>query len=229
MKKRNLAAAIVSAGILLAACSKNDTAVVIDKTNDGSYKVFTEGNITTVQNLIADTIIGLTPGLPPTGGIPYGAGKFTFFSLENKALVSNADSASAKWDIAFRGTTILVNSGSSGPGSGGAFVFTGSFDNLPAVPADSVFRTDNAPAYAITVGSGKGWYSYNGPANLITPLPGRVLVIRTASGKYAKLEITNYYKGGITPASTDGDNIKLSKQRYFAFRFTYQPNGTKNF
>jgi hypothetical protein len=229
MKKRNLAAAILSAGIILMSCSKEDATVVIDKTNDGSFKIFTEGNITTVQNLMADTIIGLTPGVPPTGGIPYGAGKFTFFSLENKALVSNADSATAKWDVAFRGTTILVNSGSSGPGSGGAFVFTGSFDNMVTIPVDSVFRTDNAPLYAIPTGSGKGWYNYNGPVNLLTPLPGRVLVIRTASGKYAKIEIQNYYKGGVTPASGAPDNVKLTEQRYYAFRFTYQPNGTKNF
>jgi HmuY protein len=229
MKKSNLAAAILSAGILLMSCSKGDVAVAIDKTNDGSFKIFTEGNITTVQNLMADTIIGLTPGVPPAGGIPYGAGKFTFFSIENKTLVSNADSATAKWDVAFRGTTILVNNGTSGPGNGGAFVLTGSFDNLAAIPTDSVFRTDNAPVYAITTGSGKGWYNYNGPVNLLTPLPGRILVIRTASGKYAKIEIQNYYKGGVTPASGAPDNVKLTEQRYYAFRFTYQPNGTKNF
>jgi hypothetical protein len=229
MKKRNLAAAVLSAGILLMSCSKEDAAVAIDKTNDGRFKIFTEGSVTTVQNLMADTIIGLTPGIPPTGGIPYGAGKFTFFNLENKALVSNADSATAKWDIAFRGTTILVNSGTSGPGTGGAFVFTGSFDNLLTIPVDSVFRTDNAPLYAIPTGSGKGWYNYNGPVNLLTPLPGRVLVIRTASGKYAKIEIQNYYKGGVTPASSASDNVKLTEQRYYAFRFTYQPNGTKSF
>jgi hypothetical protein len=229
MKRRIFTAIATCAAVIITSCSKSDPAIVIDKTNDGSFKVFTEGNITTVQNLMADTIIGLTPGVPPAGGIPYGSGRYTFFSLENKAIISNADSATAKWDIAFRGTTMLVNCGTSGPGNGGAFVWTGSFDNLATIPADSVFRTDNAPVYAIPTGSGRGWYNYNGPANLVTPLPGRVLVIRTASGKYAKVEINNYYKKGITPASTDPDAIKLSNQRYFAFRFTYQPNGTKNF
>jgi len=41
----------------------------------------------TVQNLIADTIIGITPGVPPAGGIPYGAGKFTFYSLETNSII----------------------------------------------------------------------------------------------------------------------------------------------
>jgi hypothetical protein len=65
--------------------------------------------------------------------------------------------------------------------------------------------------------------------NLVTPLAGRVLVIKTASGKYAKMEITCFYKGGVTLATTASDAEKLSKQRYYTFRFTYQSNGTTTF
>lgn len=210
--------------LLLTACKKDDAAPSIDKTNDGSFKVFTEGKVTTVQNLMADTIIGLTPI-----GQPYGTNKFTFFSLENNAVISSSDSATTKWDVAFRGTTILTNAGSSGLGNGGAFVQIGTFDAITSVSADSTFKTDAAPVYAITTGSGKGWYNYDGPNNLVTPMPGRVIIIRTATGKYAKLEITNYYKKGITPAASATDDVKLRSQRYYAFRFTYQPNGTKTF
>lgn len=178
----------------------------------------------TVNNLPADTIIGLTPQ-----GQPYGSGKFTFYSLENDAIVPNSDSATTKWDLGFRGTTIITNSGTSGPGNGGAFVYVGTFE-ISQVPADSTYRTDNAPAsYAITTGSGKGWYSYDGATQLITPIPGRILFIRTATGKYAKVEILNYYKGGVTPAASASDAEKLSKQRYYTFRFIYQPDGTKKF
>lgn len=215
---------ILAAGVLVFTACKKDDVVSIDKTNDGTFKVFTEGKITTVQNLIADTIIGLLPT-----GQPYGANKFTFFSIENGALVASSDSATTKWDIAFRGTTILTNAGTSGPGNGGAFVQVGTFDALTSVSVDSTFYTDAAPVYAIKTGSGKGWYNYDGANNLITALPGRVLVIRTASGKYAKLEISNYYKKGITPAATATDSEKLSSQRYYAFRYTFQANGTKTF
>ncbi len=225
MKSTRLATGFLAATLLVfTACKKDDVVTPVDKTNDGTFKVFTEGNVTTVQNLIADTIIGLTPI-----GQPYGANKFTFYSIENNTLVPASDSASNRWDIAFRGTTILTNAGSSGPGNGGAFVQIGTFDALTAVPSDSVFRTDAAPVYAITTGSGKGWYNYDGANNLVTPLPGRVMVIRTASGKYAKLEITSYYKKGVTPASTESDAVKLSTQRYFHFRYTFQANGTKTF
>ena len=181
--------------------------------------------VKTVNDLAADTIIGLAPS-----GQPVGAGVFTLYSLETNEIISNADSATSKWDLGFRGTTIITNSGNSGPAQGGAFVLVGTFDDLKDIPVDSVFKTDNAPsAYAITAGSGRGWYTYNAPVNLVTPIPGRVLVIRTANGKFAKVEILNYYKGGITPDASASDEDKLKKQRYYTFRFMFQGDGSKKF
>jgi hypothetical protein len=65
--------------------------------------------------------------------------------------------------------------------------------------------------------------------NLVTAIPGRVLVIRTGTGKFAKVEILNYYRGGVTPASTASEDDKLRKQRFYTFRFAYQPNGSLKF
>jgi hypothetical protein len=179
----------------------------------------------TVKDIPADTVVGLS-----AQGIPITNGKYTFYSLEKNAIVPNTDSATTKWDIAFLATRIIINGGTSGSGLGGAFIQTGLFDNIKTIAADSVFKTDNAPtSYAITSGSGKGWYTYDGLNNLITPLAGRVLVIRTASGKYAKMEITSYYKGGVTLPASASDTDKLNKQRYYTFRFAFQPNGTKTF
>jgi len=159
-----------------------------------------------------------------------GTGKYSFFSIETNSAVASVDSNSKKWDIGLRGTTIITNAGTSGPGSGGAFVYTGTFDELKTIPADSTFRTDNAPmSYAIPTGSNKGWYVLDFVTNILYPIPGRVMVIRTANGKYAKDEILNYYKGGVNPAANATDAEKSSKQRFYTFRFTYQSNGTKNF
>lgn len=214
MKKIMKGFSCILAVTVFAACSKNDNTMVTPALT-----------VKTVKNLMADTIIGFAPS-----GQPYGSGKYSFYSLENNALVASSDSNSTKWDLGFRGTSIITNSGNSGPAKGGAFVYVGVFDDLKTVPADSVFRTDNAPsAYAITSGSGRGWYSYNAPVNLVTPIPGRVLVIRTASGKYAKVEILNYYKGGITPDANASDALKLSEQRYYTFRYIFQSNGTTTF
>lgn len=162
-------------------------------------------------------------------GQPVGVGKYAFFNLRNNTWVPNTDSASTNWDLAFSGTTIRINGGTSGTGAGGAFVWVGAFDNLATVPADSVFKTDNYPSYAITKGSGKGWYSYDGATNLLTPIPGRVLVIKTADGKYAKVEILNYYRGGATPSASATDEIKTTEQRYYTFRYTFQTSGSTTF
>lgn len=205
-------ALIMFAVFVVTACSKEDTTNTVQPLNELK-----------ATDIIADTIIGFS-----AIGQPFGSGKFTFFSLENNRVIPSSDSNSTKWDIAFRGTTIITNSGVSGPGNGGGFVQVGTFEDLRTISADSVFRTDvSASNLAIPATSGRGWYTYNAPANLVTPIPGRVLVIRTALGKFAKVEILNYYKGGVTPAATASNEEKISKQRYYTFRFLVQPNGSK--
>jgi HmuY protein len=221
MTKRILAATALAAIVVLTACEKDETPQ--PPANPNAFTVEVSGKIVTVKNLPADKIIGIAPS-----GQPFGAGKYAFFSLETNQWVSNADSATAKWDLAFSGTAIRVNNTTGGPGNGGAFVDGGTFDALNAVPADSVFKVDNHPiSYAITRGSGKAWYNYDGANNLLTPIPGRVLVVKTAGGKYAKLEILNYYKGGVTPSATATDAVKINEQRFYSFRYSY--SGTKNF
>ena len=214
MKKNQAFFVLVLAIVMSAvACSKSTSTVVLPVT------------AVSVKDIPADTVTGLS-----AQGAPITNGKYTFYSLEKNAIVPNTDSASTKWDIAFMATRIITNGGTSGMGQGGAFVYTGLFDELKTIPADSVFKTDNAPtSYAITTGSGTGWYNYDGLNNLITPLAGRVLVIRTATGKYAKIEITAYYKGGVTLPASATDLEKLTKQRYYTFRYAFQPNGTKTF
>jgi heme-binding HmuY-like protein len=209
---QSLIVLIMTTSIILISCKKeNDVPVVLQAT--------------TVNNLASDTILGLNQQ-----GQPYGSGKYTLFSFETNSVISNADSATTKWDIGFRGTTIITNGGNSGPGGSGAFIYIGTFDNLKEIPSDSTFKIDNAPAsYAIPIGSNKGWYVYNPQTNLVTPIPGRVLVIRTAGGKYAKMEILNYYKGGVTPEASASDDDKLKKQRFYTFRYIFQRDGSKKF
>jgi hypothetical protein len=221
--KNSIIFSAMAAAIVFASCKKDETPQ--QPTDPNAFKVEVSGKIVTVKNLPADTIIGLT-----SQGQPYGAGIYSFFNLRTNSWVPNSDSATTNWDLAFSGTTIRVNNQTSGPGSGGAFVWVGTFDNLSSVPQDSTFRIDNYPtSFAIAKGSGKGWYNYDGANNLLTPIPGRVLVIRTANGSYAKLEILNYYKGGVTPSASATDDVKINEQRYYSFRYTCQVNGTTTF
>ena len=213
MKTNLITLSVISATLFLTSCDKEEVPAPVTI----QTKI--------VNNLQADTIIGRT-----SMGQPYGSGKYTLYSLESNKVIDNTDSATTKWDIGFRGTTIITNGGNSGPGTGAAFVYVGTYSDLATIPTDSTFRADNAPtSYAIKTGSGNGWYSYNGATQLITPIPGRILVIRTATGKYAKIEIQNYYKGGVTPDATASDNDKLMKQRYYTFRYTFQSDGSKKF
>lgn len=200
--------------IALVACSKDEETIVVPV------------SAITVKDLAADTVTGL--GLD---GRPQSALTTTYYSLVDNKAIPSTDAASTKWDIAFSSTKILINGGTSGPAIGGAFVHIGSFDTFTSIPADSIFKTDNANAasYAIPLGSGKAWYTYDGLTTLVSPIAGRVLVIRTATGKYAKIEIISYYKGGVTLPSTASVNDKLFKQRYYTFRYAYQPNGSKTF
>ena len=215
---KNTIISALALAVAFASCSKDKTAP--KPVDPNAFSVSVSGKIVTVKNLPADTIVGLV------NGQHVGVGKYAFFNLRTNSWVNNSDSASANWDLAFSGSTIRVNAGTSGPGACGAFVLIGAYDNLTTIPADSVFKTDNYPAYAITKGSGKGWYSYDGATNLLTPIPGRVLVIKTADGRYAKVEILNYYRGGVTPSASATDEIKTSEQRYYTFRYTVSNSTT---
>ena len=194
-------------GLSLFACKDDENATIV-------LPVRSE----TVRNLAADP----TTGVNPTTGQPLGTtGKFTLFSFADNKAVANTDSASTKWDVGFQGQQIIINGGAIRTGKGGAYVHTGTFEELTTVPTSATFAQDQSPtALAITARSGAGWYNYNGATNVISPIPGRVLVVRTGDGKYAKMEVLSYYENA--PAQPDA----TSKQRYYTFRYVYQPDGS---
>ena len=170
----------------------------------------------TVKDLAADptTISGT--------GQPVASGKYTFYNFKT-GIVANSDSATNKWDAAFRATSILTNGGTSGVGLGGATVLNGIFDELKEIPASATFLQDTKALLAIPTGSGKGWYNYDGATNIISPIAGKVLLIKTGDGKYAKMEVLNYYKN--SPTKPDANSVG----RYYTFRFVYQPDGSLKF
>ncbi len=170
-----------------------------------------------VLELPADPITGFAPD-----GRPIGAGIFTYYSLRSNEVLTQADSSSTAWDIAFKGTTIIVNGGNSGPGNGAAQVINGVFSDVMAAP-EGGWTQDGENGKAIPVGSGNGWYNYEPATNAITPIPGRVLMIRTADGRFAKISMINYYKGLPEVPAPD------SQSRYVTFDYVFQPDGSKSF
>ncbi len=161
---------------------------------------------------------------PQTGGQgqPVG-GAFTKFSFSQNSTVTDNS-----WDIAFRGTTIVVNGGTAigitdeptRTGSGAVSILSNTLSAVTTIPSASTFTQDGTNTYAIPTGSGNGWYNYNSTNNLITPIAGKIFVVKTHDGKYAKMEIISYYKDA--PANPDATALS----RYFTFKYVYQPSGT---
>jgi hypothetical protein len=199
----------------LTACSKDDNAVTTQPVQS-----------LTVRNLPADPTSTTAVSTSATSGTttqPLAAtGKFTLYSLRENKIIANTDSATNKWDIGFRSTAIIVNGGAIRSGQGGANVYTGTFDALTAIPTSTTFAQDQtATQLAVPGGSGNGWYNYSSTTNVVSAIPGRVLLLRTGDGtKYAKLEILSYYLDA--PANPTG----TTPSRYYTFRYIYQPNGS---
>lgn len=150
---------------------------------------------------------------------PTESGTFTKFSFEKGAIVTDDN-----WDIAFRGTTIIVNGGTkvglsdepSKTGIGALSMQTGKFVDIVLAPNDSEFAQDQSGTLALPKST---WYSYNRLNHLISPVAGKVLIIKTSKGNYAKMEILSYYK----------DKVTTNDSRYYSFSYVYNPNvGDKN-
>ncbi len=170
-------------------------------------------------------------GIDPATGQPLPvSGEFTKFDFAS----GQTTTSTTEWDIAFRGTTIIINGGSSfgatdepeRTGNAAVYIQDGTFESVSTVDTPNL-QQDSEEGYAIVTGSGNGWYTYNPANNSISPTPGKVIVIRTRDGKYAKIEILSYYKDAPEDITLD---IATNDARYYTFNYTYQPNeGTTTF
>ena len=180
------------------------------------------------SNLIAvesETVLNLQA--PQTGGQgqPIG-GPFTKFDFETGAVTTS----DTEWDIAFRGTSIIVNGGASlgtidepqRTGDAAAYIADGTMASIEEVNTD-LFVQDSENGYAIPSGSGNGWYVYNPAQFLVTPIPGKILVFRTRDGRYAKVEILSYYKD-----APENPDAFVDEGRHYTFNYVYQPNANIN-
>lgn len=179
--------------------------------NDDEPQVILEVESSTMTNLHAPQETDRTVNPPVVSG------DFVKFSFADGSITESA----TEWDIAFRGTTILVNGGTTTgiseeperTGVGAAYIQDGVFAEVNAIN-ELVLMQDGVNGPAIQTGSGNGWYNYNPATRIITPIIGRTLVIKTHDGKFAKMEILSYYK----------DQDESQEGRYYTFNYVYQPN-----
>ena len=146
---------------------------------------------------------------------------WAYFSFTKDNVVEIADSLnSMDWDLGFQRTTIITNSGVSGPGKGGTMLLKDAeFEGVKEAPAAG-YAADANENLAIAAQSEEGWYIYTGPPNhWILPLEKRVFVVQAADGTFAKVRFISYYK----------DNTNKQDGGFITFEYVHQPDGSRNF
>lgn len=135
--------------------------------------------------------------------------EMVFFNLEKGQIVEAAKANTLEWDIAFQKTTILFNSGTSGPGKTVAQLLDTNFDQLSKAPLNDGYKSDKENGKAIPTGSGNGWYTYDMESHTISPIPNKTILIRTTAGKHYKFEIVSYNR----------DQKDYEQPGFYSFRF----------
>jgi len=113
---------------------------------------------------------------------------------------------SGPWDLAFRRFHLIA-----APAGGIVDLGPVPFDSVAELPADGYLGNALSPD-TTNPGVGK-WYDYNMLTHLLTS-KRHVYGVRTARGKYAKLELLAYYCKDVGVACV-------------TFRYAYQGNGTR--
>ena len=146
---------------------------------------------------------------------------WAYFSFTKGDVLEIADPLnSMDWDLGFQRTTVITNSGVSGPGKGGAALLKDvEFEGVKEAPAAG-YAADTDENLAIAAQSEEGWYIYTGPPNhWILPLEKRVFVVQAADGTFAKVCFISYYK----------DNTNKQDGGFITFEYVHQPDGSRNF
>lgn len=149
---------------------------------------------------------------------------YVYFNLRTGEIVDADQAQSNNWDIAFQGTSVIVNSGSSGPGSAAALMLDIEFESVELAPSEG-YRQDSSEEPAIT-GSG-GWYTYTGNGNppfAVISHEDTTIVLKTADGNhYVKLHIMSYYKDNPDYDSEEFANLQSRPEsQYYTFRYAIQ-------
>lgn len=124
---------------------------------------------------------------------------------------------SADWDIAFRRAKIITNGGASGEKGNAAVAVIPNVDfrAVAEAPENGYLQDTKSenPLDTLNPALDK-WYKYDFWTHQLTP-HNVIYIIKTADGRYAKLQLLNYYCG--TAAGC------------YTFRYVYQGNGAPSF
>ncbi|MFV1885290.1 MAG: HmuY family protein [Balneola sp.] len=157
--------------------------------------------------------------------IQAGNNGFTFFNLSSGEVVT--DSNSTTWDLGFKDAGfeifIITNGGFRGPGEGGGILLDVAFDDVVEVPSNDQFSVESENAYAINPAPG-GWWIYTAtqiePNHAVLPKTPHTILVRTATGGYAKIEVLSYYEGNPDTSRPEFANLQTRPASgYFTFKY----------
>lgn len=156
-----------------------------------------------------------------------------YFSFKTGVKIESSRKLSTDWDIAFAkeyNSSISVNNGANpesfgfgAAGKGAMVVVNQAYDQIKEAPSDEEFSKNGITAAGWDSGNGNGWFFYELKTHIAVPVKNRSYVLRTAEGKYAKLQMISMYKGA--PAVVSDLNWPAP---YFTFRYYVQQDGSRN-
>lgn len=118
--------------------------------------------------------------------------KWVYFDFSRSSVVESP--GPWEWDLAFRRYRIIANGGPGFAGEGGVLPLPGAqFDSVAAVPKTGyvVARAEGDSLNSAL----ERWYDYSWTSHVLKPKQV-VYALRTADGRYAKLQILGYYCPG---------------------------------
>lgn len=183
-----------------------------------------DGKSTVVKDLPGD--VGNTVG----GAKPF---EIFYFSFKSNVKIDPTKVLTADWDIAFANeynSTISVNNGANknsygfgSSGKGALMVVNKAYDEVKTAPSDAEFANKGVDFSGLDQGDDNGWYFYEMNTHVAVPVKNRTYVLKTAEGKYAKLQMISMYKGA--PAVVTDLNWPAP---YLTFRYYIQQDGSTN-
>ncbi len=121
---------------------------------------------------------------------------WTYLSLRHNKILETEDAAETlDWDLAFQGTTIRTNGGTSGAGQGAAMITEAEqLDDIQDIPNLAFVEDQEDADLSANPELREAWLEGE---ELPTP-SGRIFIVRTADGHYAKVQITERGEDNLT-------------------------------
>ncbi|MDO5608801.1 MAG: HmuY family protein [Capnocytophaga sp.] len=203
MKKRSLFCGIFAVLFAMTSCSSDDD------DNKGDY-TFTSTNQVSVQDIQAYETLDVTTQRPTFVG-------FTKVKLTaTEAIPTEGDD----WDIAFNTWDIYLNAGANV--TIGEKTLTKTSNNVAYYIADGTLENITVADFSKFEDKQKieytEWGTYVPTTRILSPIAGKIIVLRTNDGKYAKIQIDSYYQGKADQTDPATAAYKLG---FFSFTYIY--------